>query len=86
MWNTIKKLFTKEPPIKPEDWGWVENLPRWNDKPHYDLGNYSLYKSMGRGWVFDCKSKTAPGVIARFDDPLLDADMDYMREHIKRVG
>jgi len=81
----FKKLFTKEPPINPEDWGWVEQVPRWNNRPHYILNDYVLYKSMTDSWVFDCMSKKSPGIIARFDNPLLDADLDYMREYIKRV-
>jgi len=67
--------------------GWTKSKHSSENWPRYEKGNFVLYTGSERpSWVFDLKEgKEAPGIIARFDKPILDADLQYCDAYIKRV-
>jgi hypothetical protein len=91
--NWIKKIFAqkakpaskqKPAPINPVAFGFTQRYTGIDD---YEKDGFILYKSDIRGtWVFDKRKKTAPGIIARFDSPLLEDDLNYMLAYIERMA
>lgn len=71
--------------ITPEQFGW-KNCREFNYWKSWEQGNYTLSYDASRTqnhWTFDTRKKKAPGVIARFDQPLLEADLEYMDVYMK---
>lgn len=58
---------------------WVEIEDRHNVY-HFENGVFFLYlpDNDKNQWIFDWSKKKGPGVIARFDSPLLSEDIGYM--------
>lgn len=82
---------TIEQNIDPQEYGWeltFHPMSGIKDRFHMIINHqtYVLYLSMtGKNWVFDRTDKSCPGVLARFDVPLLKEDLQYCNEVIKRM-
>ncbi len=88
-------FFSKSAPSSPlgklskedlEKYGFSLNESK--GKHHFECLGFVLYYSEGsKRWVFDRYDipKKGPGVLARFDTPLLLEDLQYCDAHIERT-
>lgn len=88
----FSNLFKKKVEINPEDYGWKLEQNH-HEIFHYKIEglncNFYLYNGFDdkrNKWTFDKDNKTGPGVLARFDGPLLHEDFLYMEEAIERIN
>lgn len=76
----IKTMFKTPSDVNPADFGFEKT-----EYGEFQKQGFILYKSpISEKWSFSRMKKTQPGVIARFDSPLLVDDIQYALSFIER--